>query len=390
MKKILALIWIAVLCFSLLLYSILESPPSVQTLAPEETQATEATEPPTPQETTTGKEDEIQLYFLNGQPVLQVIWNQLADEFAEQTGISIKTISSQAHLQGESPVLFSVSTSEELGQWDCLDLSDTVAYANLASPSFTLTQDGKVLGIASEAEPFGLIYHIPLLARVGYTGSDIDSFQDLKTVAELITAQQSTLNFGAFAKPDDAGRFAALLSAVPEDTKAFWDLYHTNVAEGSLSDGNAVFQLGTLSDMVRLSAGGTLQLQMLPLYTGTPGEDGRGLSCFGKHFWCVREDASPEEIRAALAFLSFLVSPRLDGTVPADDLCILSPYRQAVYANNPVAQQLRQDIALGKALTVCGAEPQDFPQYAQALLTYASVPTGENWIAAEQAKASRP
>jgi raffinose/stachyose/melibiose transport system substrate-binding protein len=142
--------------------------------------------------------------------------------------------------------------------------------------------------------------------------------------------------------------------------------------------------------MVRLGAGGKLQLRMLPLYTGAPGEENRGLSCFGKHYWCIRADAPEEEIAGALAFLNFLISPRPDGTVPVDDLGILSPYRQATYANNPVAQQLRQNIATGKVLTVCGAEPQYASGYAQALLTYASTPTDANWLAVLKAKNNLP
>jgi hypothetical protein len=51
-----------------------------------------------------------------------------------------------------------------------------------------------------------------------------------------------------------------------------------------------------------------------------------------------------------------------------------------------VAQQLRQDIATGKELIVCGAEPENDPVYAQALLVYAAEPTDENWHTAQQFK----
>lgn len=377
MKKILAVSWIILLCLSLLFYSILERPSNhsndVSTASPDT--AVKATTP---------------LYFLNGQPVLHLIWDQLAEEFAGQTGIYFKTVSSAERLEGEKPVLFSVSGPDELGQWPCLDLSGTVAYANLTSSSFTMSKNGKVLGIASEAEPFGLIYNATLLARMGYTGGDINNFAQLKTVAQLITQQKKKLEFGAFSQPDTAGRFAALLSAAPEDPRSFWDLYSTNLADGTLSEGKAVFQLGTLTDLVRLSAGGKLQLQMLPLYTGIAQEENRGLACFGKHYWCIREDASQEEIASALAFLNFLVSPRLDGTVPVDDLGLLSPYRQATFSNNLVSQQLRQDIALGKTFTVCGTEPHPYLPYTQALLTYAADPTDENWIAVLMARNSMP
>ena len=380
MKKVLALFLILLLCLSLLLYSMFEGP------SEQEKTVNEPSEPTEPSEITAQAEPETPLYFLNGQPVLQLIWDQLSEEFARQTQIDIKIVPSQEKLQGQAPVLFSISGPEELGQWQCLNLFDTAAYANLACSCFTLTEGDKVCGIASEAEPFGLIYNTALLAQAGFTDSDIDSFEDLKTAAQLITDKQSNLEFGAFAQPDETGRFAALLAAVPEDLHLFWDLYSSNLVSGTLSDGTAVFQLGTLTDMERLSAGGTLQLRMLPLYTGAEGEENRGLYCFGKHYWCIREDASEEEISKALAFLNFLVSPRADGTVPVDDLGLLAPYRQAIFSNNSVEERLRSDIALGKEIIVCGSEAPAPEGFAEALLAYAKDPTDENWALVEQLK----
>jgi raffinose/stachyose/melibiose transport system substrate-binding protein len=105
--------------------------------------------------------------------------------------------------------------------------------------------------------------------------------------------------------------------------------------------------------MERVGSSGELQLDMLPPSTGNTGEETQGVHCFIKHYWCVREDATEEEIQAALAFLNFLVSPRTDGTVPVDDLALLAPYRQAVYARNSVQQRLRNDIAQGKKCIIC-------------------------------------
>lgn len=376
LKKLLALLWILALCAGLLVYSFLDRPSlpeePVETGEPVELTRSEPEPPP--------------LYFLNGQPVLQLIWDQLSEEFALQTGIRVQVVPSQTHLQGQDPVMFSISGSEELGQWACMDLTQAVAYANLASEKFTLTDGETVCGIASEAEPFGLIYNTELLARVGYTEADIDSFSDLKTVVGLITANREKLGFGAFSQPDAAGAFAALLAAVPGEVRPFWDLYSSNMAEGTLGEGTAVFQLGTLTDMERLIAGGGLQLGILPLYTGGEKESEQGLYCFGKHYWCIREDASPEQKNQALAFLNFLVSPRTDGTVPVDDLGILAPYRQAVYANDPVEQRFRRDIAQGKEVPVCGAEPTASEELVEALMHYAQEPTDENWAVVNNIK----
>lgn len=346
MKKLLALACIVALCAGLLIYSFLDQSTSLEAGAPVKTAT-----PDEPVETREATPDEprqetMRFLFLNDHPVLQLIYDQLSDEFFEQTGIRVITVSSAANLEGQAPVLFSLS--DGISQWPCLDLSDTVACANLACECFTLKKDDKVVGIANEAEPFGLIYNTTLLARVGYTASDIDSFSDLNSVAGYINQNQQALGFGAFAPAEEE-----LMMSVPGQNDLLWDLYLSHYAPGDLLSGKAVFGLGTLSDMERLSASGELQLDMLPLYTGVSGEEAQGVHCFIKSYWCVREDATDEEIQAALAFLNFLVSPRTDGTVPVDDLALLAPYRQALYARNSVQQRFRNDIAQGKKCVVC-------------------------------------
>lgn len=376
MKKILALIWVGILCLGLLLSALWGKEPqglaTPDTATPEQPaqQAMKVCTPDTPE----APQEVVRLQFLNGQPVLQLIYDQLAQEFWQKTGIRVET-SSNGDPEGPQPVLFSVDDASRLSGQNCLDLSDTVACANLADGGFTLTRDGQVLGIASEAEPFGLIFNTALLARAGHTAADIDSFSHLKAVAEYITAHREDLGFGAFAAPDSENRFADLLSRLPVDIRPLWDLYSQNRAEAEQS----VFCLGTLSDMKRMSAGGSLQLEMLPLYTGAAEEHTQGLYCFGTHYWCVRADAPQEEIDGALAFLNFLVSPRTDGTVPVDDLGILAPYRQAAYSQNAVERRFRSDIAQGKTLNVCGALEKAPDGFSWALRTYAAAPTDENW-----------
>jgi raffinose/stachyose/melibiose transport system substrate-binding protein len=354
MKQIIALACILLLCAGLLIYSFVDRAkpekepvqPAVATAdEPKQTGISEAATEPvaTPDEP---RQETVRFAFLNDQPVLQLIYDQLSEEFFQQTGIRVVTVSSEVNLEGQAPVLFSVADGSP--QWPCYDLSDTVACANLACECFTLSQEDRALGIANDVEPFGMIYNSALLARVGYTGADIDSFSDLRAVATYITQNTQSLGFGAFSPGDEE-----FMGAVPGNTQALWDLYFDNLAQGDLQSSGAVFQVGTLADMERLSAGGELQLDMLPLYAGVAGEQTQGVHCFVNSYWCVNAEASEEQIQAALAFLNFLISPRMDGTVPVDDLCLLAPYRQAVYARNSVQQRFRNDIALGKNCIVC-------------------------------------
>ena len=354
MKQIVALACIVILCAGLLIYSFADrNVPAADGALPVMATPDEPEQPRSSQLVTDEvatpdepKQETVRFLFLNNEPTLQLIYDQLSDEFFQQTGIRMMTVSSATNLQDQVPVLFSVAGSTP--QWPCLDLSDTVAYGNLACQCFALKDGDRVLGIANDVEPFGIIYNTALLARVGYTNADINRFADLKAVANYISLNTESLGFGAFA-PTDEEFFAKL----PGDTQQLLDLYLENPAASDLHNGSAVFSFGTLADMERLSASGELQLEMLPLYTGASDEQSQGVHCFINSYWCIREDASAEEIQAALAFLNFLVSPRLDGTVPVDDLCLLAPYRQAIYARNSVQQRFRNDVALGKECIVC-------------------------------------
>lgn len=383
MKKILALLWILLLCLGLLLSGLIRK--QAATPVSLATGDTATADTPTKGISTPDTPERVHLLYLNGQPVLQLIYDQLTQEFFEQTGIRVETLSSNANLSEEAPVLFSVNDASQLEGKNCLDLKDTMAYANLAGSGFTLTRDGQVLGIASEAEPFGLICNTALLARVGHTAGDINSFSALKVVAQYITAYQEELGFGAFAFPEGESRFADLLNALPVDIRPIWDLYSQNSIRGDIPGGQAVFCLGTLSDMKHMG-GSTLQLELLPMYTGVEDEQAQGLYCFGQQYWCVRADATQEQIDGALAFLNFLISPRTDGTVPVDDLGILAPYRQAAYTQNAMERRFRSDIAQGKVLNVCGAMKKAPDGFAWALRVYANDPTDENWTAVEQLK----
>ncbi len=394
MKRIFALVCILALCLGLLIYSMtcadshLPAEPVGSLSTPDEATADEPlTEPATADEATpdtpTAPEEKLRLSFLNDQPVLQMIYDQLSDTFFGLSGIRVETVSSAANLGDKTPVLLSVSSLEELAEQPCLDLKNTVAYANLACDCFTLVREEQVVGIASEAEPFGIICSSALLARAAHTASDITSFGDLKAVTEYITNNRDTLGFGAFAAEDKYGRVQSLLSVIPGDVRPLADLYRSNRVPGDVYNGNAVFCFGTLSDMEQMSIGG-LQLEMLPLYIGSPEEQNQGLHCFGKRYWCIRSDASQEEIDGALAFLNFLVSPQADGTVPVDDLCGIAPYRQAAYSKNAVAQRFRSDIATGKNCVVCGAEPPYPEAFGIALDNYFSDPTDEAWAAVQQ------
>ena len=110
-----------------------------------------------------------------------------------------------------------------------------------------------MLGVAYVIERYGLIVNTTLLAEAGYEVSDIQSFEDLKAVAEDITARSDELGFAAFTSAGMDGssdwRFKTHLANLPiyfeyqdrgisstdaiegtylDNYRAMWDLYINN------------------------------------------------------------------------------------------------------------------------------------------------------------------
>lgn len=383
MKNVITLLLLLGLCVGLLVYNF--------TLPEQESGETEptVTEPITPTEPPTGE-----VRILNNDPDQQTAWETLAADYTSQTGVPVTVLTSAEEVQ---PTLFTISGEEELAavQDQCVDLSGTAAYAQLASWDLALTADDKVCGIATEIEAFGLVCNASLLAKAGYTQTDIASFEDLKALAELITANSEDWGFSAFAKVDPTRNFPLQLAALTEDPRAFFDLFINNATcpptemagvseDDALEDfitGKAVFFLARTGDHDKLAALGSENLSILPVYLGGGAEERQSLCAVGTSYWCVRSDTPELDIQATLDFLDYLVQPREDGSVPVDDLGLLAPYRQATAASNILEIALRLELSSGKELMICKKVTQISEGLDEALVAYAADPSDENWVA---------
>jgi raffinose/stachyose/melibiose transport system substrate-binding protein len=101
----------------------------------------------------------------------------------------------------EAPTLFQVNGPVGLASWKdyCYDLSGSDIEGQLVDQIPMSSMDGdKVAGIAYVTEAYGLITNKALLEKAGYSADDIKSFDDLKKVAEDITARTDELGFAAF------------------------------------------------------------------------------------------------------------------------------------------------------------------------------------------------
>ena len=388
MKKIIALVLCLVMVFALCACG--ES--NTATTAPAADTATEA---PAEEPAATGS-----VYYLNFKPEQKDQWEALAASYTEQTGIpvTVRTAASGTYeetlsaemAKSEAPTLFQVNGPVGLASWKdyCYDLSSSALYGELTNDSFALKDGDQVLGIAYVIESYGLITNKTLLEKAGYSVDDIKSFDDLKKVAEDITARKDELGFAAFSSAGMDGssdwRFKTHLANLPiyfeyqedgitstpaikgtylDNYKNIFDLYINNStcdpAELSSKTGDdsrneflnsqAVFFQNGSWEYGNLS--GTFtddELAMIPIYIGVGDEANQGLCTGTENFWCVNKDASEEDIQATLDFLYWCVTSDEGTNALANEMNFVIPFKKAVESSNLFVKQDSEYTAAGK------------------------------------------
>ena len=374
--------------------------PAAEAPAAEETVEEEATEETTEEATEEVAAGEGQVYYLNFKPEQDEQWQALAKSYTEQTGVPVTVVTAASGTyeetltaeiaKDEAPTLFQVNGPVGLANWSdyCYDLTGSEILSNLTSDSFALKNGDEVAGIAYVIESYGIITNVELLEKAGYTTDDIKSFEDLKKVAEDITARSSELGFSAFTSTGMDGssdwRFKTHLANLPiyfeyqedgiSDTKAIkgtyldnykqiFDLYINNStcspkelatktgddAENEFAEGKAVFfQNGSWEYGNLIGKGMTDdQLKMIPIYIGVGDEANQGLCTGTENFWCVNNEASEEDIEATLAFINWCVSSD-EGTQAMADMGFTIPFKNAKENPNVFVQQDAAYTAEGK------------------------------------------
>lgn len=147
------------------------------------------------------KSDSGKVYYLNFKPEADEAWQALAKEYTKETGVNVTVVTAASNKyeetlmaemsKSEAPTLFHVNGPVGLKNWKdyALDLSDTDVYKKLNGDEYALKDGDEVKGIAMAVETYGIITNTKLLQEAGYTVDDIQSFDDLKKVAEDITAR---------------------------------------------------------------------------------------------------------------------------------------------------------------------------------------------------------
>ncbi len=356
--------------------------------------------------------DEPSVYYLNFKPEQDAQWQALAKRYTEETGVPVKVLTAaegqyEQTLTGEmdksdAPTLFQVNGPVGLKNWKefCLDLKDSTVYHQLTDESFALKDGDKVSGVAYAVETYGIIYNKTLLDK--YFASDfstvksveeINNFDTFSTVVSEIQAHKEELGVeGAFTSSgmDQSSdwRFKTHLANLPiyyeymdedvtetdaiegtylDEYKQVWDLYINNAtvppsaissktatdAQTEFRTGKAVFyQNGTWEyGQVKKQNGVGLEddeFGMLPIYIGVKGEENQGLCTGSENYWCVNKNASEADQKATLEFLNWVVTSEAGTKALAEDMGLVSPFKKAKEADNPLVKIAADYISAGK------------------------------------------
>ena len=343
------------------------------------------------------------VYYLNFKPEQDQAWQDLAKAYTEETGVPVTVLTAASGTYEEkltseiaktdAPTLFQVNGPVGLASWKdyCYDLKDSQVYGELTSDSFALKDGDAVAGIGYVIESYGLIVNKTLLEKAGYTVEDIQSFADLKKVAEDITARKDELGFAAFSSAGMDGssdwRFKTHLANLPiyfeyqadginstdaikgtylDNYKNIFDLYINNSTcapadlSGKTGDdsrneflaGQAVFfQNGSWEYNNLVGEGKPFtddDLTMMPIYIGVGDEANQGLCTGTENYWCVNKDATPEDIQATLDFMYWCVTSDKGTQALANDMGFVIPFKKAAESPNLFVKVDKELTAAGK------------------------------------------
>ena len=345
------------------------------------------------------------VYYLNFKPEQDEAWQKLAAKYTEETGVPVTVVTAASGqyettlmsemAKSDAPTLFQVNGPVGLASWKdyCYDLSGSKIAGELTSDSYALKDGDATLGIGYVIESYGLITNKTLLEQAGYKAEDIKSFDDLKKVAEDITARKDELGFAAFTSAGMDGssdwRFKTHLANLPiyfeyqadgisstdaikgtylDNYKNIFDLYINNSTcdpaelAGKTGDDSrneflnkeaVFFQNGSweYNNLVGEDKPFTDDdLTMLPIYIGVGDEANQGLCTGTENYWCVNKEASADDIQATLDFMYWCVTSEEGTTAMANDMGFVIPFKKAVESPNLF-------VKVDNAMTAAGKTP---------------------------------
>ncbi len=366
-----------------------------------------------------GKKKTSDVYFLNFKPESASVYEELAKKYEQEKGVSVKVVTAAANnyeqtlkseiAKNDAPTIFQVNGPVGYDAWDdyCLDIKDSKLYSFLNDKSLAITDDGGVYAIPYVVEGYGIIYNDAIMRKYFSlsdrkselkSADEIDSFQQLKTVVEDMTAKKDKLGIkGVFASTSLASgedwRWQTHLLNVPlyyeisesnkdmdpglalldadeitykysKNFENLFDLYVNNsvtaktlLGSKSVADSMAEFALGEAAMVqngnwawsqisgVKGNVVKEADIKMLPLYTGIEGEKGQGLCIGTENYLAINKNASEEQQKASLDFLEWLFSSETGKKYVTEELKFITPFNtfsENELPNDPLAKEINR------------------------------------------------
>lgn len=376
------------------------------------------------------------VYYLNFKPEQDAQWQELAELYTAETGVEVTVLTAasgnyETTLKSEmaktdAPTLFQVNGPVGLAAWKdyCYDLTGSAVAGELSSDEFALMDGDKMAGIGYVIETYGIIYNKALLEQAGYTADDIKSFDDLKKVAEDITARKDDLGFSAFTSAGMDGssdwRFKTHLANLPiyyeykadgidntdaikgtylDNYRQIWDLYINNatcepteistktaddataefVTEEAVFYQNGTWEYNNIADI------GDENLGILPIYIGVEGEENQGVCTGTENYWCVNAKASEEDIQATLDFMNWCVTSDAGVEAMCKDMGFVIPFNSNLESENTLVNEANKYMEDGKTPVTWVFSTMPSEEWkngvGSALTAYAADQTDANWDA---------
>ena len=302
------------------------------------------------------------VYYLNFKPEQDEAWQKLAAKYTEETGFPVTVVTAASGqyettlmsemAKSDAPTLFQVNGPVGLASWKdyCYDLSGTPFAGELTSDTYSLKDGDATLGIGYVIESYGLITNKTLLEKAGYKAEDIKSFDDLKKVAEDITARKDELGFAAFTSAGMDGssdwRFKTHLANLP----IYFEYQADGISSTDAIKGTYLDNYKNIFDLyINNSTCDPAEL------AGKTGDDSRNEflnneAVFFQNGSWEYNNLVGEDIQATLDFMYWCVTSEEGTTAMANDMGFVIPFKKAVESPNLF-------VKVDNAMTAAGKTP---------------------------------
>ena len=325
------------------------------------------------------------VYWLNFKPESDATLQEVAKMYTDETGIEVKVVTAASGTynqtliaemdKSEAPTMFVIGNQAAVKEWKdyAVNLKDSAIAKELNTDAYNMyDEDGNLVSIGYCYECYGIIVNPTLIEAAGYTMADLNNFAGLKKVAEDIHARAAELGFDAFSASDmdsssswrftghmanleyyyesrDAGGWTecppSLTGKYMENFKNLYDLCINNslTAPTELATGGHDAQAQFTSGKAAFYVNGSWEYSavaekvpnatMIPYYCGVEGEEKAGLNCGTENYWAINSKVSEADQKATMDFMVWCVTDPEASRKLVDTFGVM-PYKSAAESTN--------------------------------------------------------